>query len=175
MTFSDTERILNRIRIHRPKLDKLMETISRNNNYKSEWYKVLKSYDYEDISDSLDNWLKQESHDGFIPNVYELTRNCYTIEEKNRPTDFKCSCNYCGKFITFRDFDKHEKRCRSINYVFRTNKKYFNREIDKEELQKLNEEEFDDIYYKYLELLEKKVPIFSQEHEFIKKVLETKI
>lgn len=174
MVFNDVERILNRIRINRPKLDKLMETTSKNSAYKSEWYKVLKDYDYEDISNSLDDWLKQETHDGFIPSAYELVRECYTIAEKNKPINFKCSCRYCGKFMTYRALDKHEKRCRDINYICQSYKKYFGQDLDKNKLMNLDDKTFDDSYYRFLIKLLQIIEKESSEYRMIENILETK-
>lgn len=176
MTFNEMEMVLNRIRINRSKFDKDMGLTYKSDGIKKEWFRTLKDYDYQDVDSALTNWLKDENNKNFLPNVYELIKGCYTLEEKNNPRKFKCACMCCGVYLPPNELKKHEDRCRSVSYLKRIYPKYMNRTIDDEvteELMNMSEHSFNNTYYLILEKIYDLMPD-CYDKELLENVLKTK-
>ena len=143
MNLNQLDELFTKIRVHRPKFGKLLESQSRYNQYRSEWYRILKNYDYQDVAKALEEWLIDSDNKYFLPDVYVLVNGIYTTEEKNRPMDFKLMCRHCKKWFPNNILKKHEDKCGSVEYVIANYKKIFNKELSRETLWNLDEEEFE--------------------------------
>lgn len=174
MNLNQLDELFTKIRVHRPKFGTLLESQSRYNQYRNEWYRILKNYDYQDVIESLERWLSDSENKYYLPDVYTLVNGLYTDEEKNRPMEFKIMCRYCKKWFAYDGLKKHEDRCGSVEYIITNYKKLFNKELSRETLWDLNEEEFEKRYYSSLELFLKKVEPNSLEYKNIKNILLTK-
>lgn len=104
-----------------------------------DWYKVLKNYDFSDMTKSLDYYM--ENYTEYAPKVYNLTKGYQTIETKHLLDHAKTRCQFCGDLIDFND-TKHEDKCRDINFIKSAVRRFKNESIDIDRYKKMNEEEF---------------------------------
>lgn len=75
----------------------------------SEWEKVLANYDYSDISEELNDFLK--ANYTFAPRLNELTYHLKTIQEKEKDYTYYVRCNLCGREFKLDELDKHQEKC----------------------------------------------------------------
>lgn len=108
-----------------------------------DWYKVLKNYDFSDMTKSLDYYM--ENYTEYAPKVYNLTKGYQTIETKHLLDHAYTRCMFCGKSISFND-KKHEDRCRSIEFIKSAVRRFKNQEIDVERYRNMSDEEFKKYY-----------------------------
>lgn len=105
----------------------------------NDWYKVLKEFELGDIMYSLDNYMKFNTT--YPPKVYDLTRNCQSIENKKRLENAKTRCHLCMKEIDIND-EEHIDRCLSIQFIASAVRRFKNQEIDLEKYRNMSKEEF---------------------------------
>lgn len=108
-----------------------------------DWYKVLKNYDFSDMTKSLDYYM--ENYTEYPPKVYNLTKGYQTIETKHLLDHAYTRCMFCGKSISFND-KKHEDRCRSIEFIKSAVRRFKGQEIDVERYKAMSNEEFKKYY-----------------------------
>ena len=174
MNLNELDELFKKIRVHRPKFGNLLESQARYAQYRNEWYRILKDYDYQDVVDSLEKWLSDSDNKYFMPDVYVLINDLYTTSEKNKPMDFKVMCPHCKKWFPYQDSKTHEDRCGSVEYIIKNYKKLFNKELFKETLWNLSQEEFEQKYYSSLERFLEMVDPKSLEYKNIKNILSLK-
>ena len=174
MNLNQLDELFTKIRVHRPKFGTLLESQARYNQYRNEWYRVLKNYDYQDVVQNLEKWLSDSENKYFLPDVYSLVNGIYTTEEKNRPMDFKIMCRYCKKWFLNNELKTHESKCGSVEYIITNYKRLFNKDLSRETLWELNDEEFERKYYSSLELFLKEFDPVSLDYKNIKNILITK-
>ena len=116
----------------------------------NDWTKVLKQYEFKDMSVSLDYYMKNYST--YPPKVYDLIRGYQTIESKKLLETAKTRCIFCGKVIKLGD-TAHEDRCRSIEFIRSAVKRFKNQDIDKNKYLHMSEEEFDKYYMASIKLI----------------------
>lgn len=120
-----------------------------------EWHKELLNYDFEDVNEQLDKHLRSEQYGSFIPKLYFLTKYLKTVDEKNTNKQYFFRCSECGKITCLNDFDSHMDKCNSINYLIKVSKKYYGKEVTREQLEKLSNEEFQRKYWQIVENIDK--------------------
>lgn len=108
-----------------------------------DWYKVLKNYDFSDMTKSLDYYM--QNYTEYPPKVYNLTKGYQTIETKHILDHAKTRCMFCGKLIDFNN-TKHEDRCRSVEHIKSAVRRFKGQEIDVNRYRNMNEEEFNHYY-----------------------------
>lgn len=108
-----------------------------------DWYKVLKNYDFSDMTKSLDYYM--ENYTEYPPKVYNLTKGYQTIETKHLLDHAYTRCMFCGKVIKLGD-TTHEDRCRSIEFIKSAVRRFKNQEIDVERYRNMSDEEFKKYY-----------------------------
>ena len=123
---------------------------AEDKNIFNDWYKVLKEYELQDMTQSLDTYMKYNTT--YPPKVYDLTRNYQTIENKKRLDHAKTRCMFCLKVIDFGD-TKHEDRCRSIEIIRNAVSRFKTQDIDKEKYRRMTDEEFDKYYKLAIKLI----------------------
>ena len=123
---------------------------SKDKDIVNDWFKVLKNYDLKDMSESLDNYMRNYTQ--FAPKVYELIRGYQTIEGKKILEGATTRCPFCNKVIGFDD-EKHVDRCRSVEAIQSAVHRFKNQEIDKDRYRKMSEEEFDKYYLAAVHLI----------------------
>ncbi len=132
-----------------------------------EWHKVLSEYDVNEVNKQLDAHLKSEATEA--PKLHLLIKHLEKTNER-RPIDFVCICKFCGSKIATRNdlisIKRHEERCRSIQYLKRVYRKYFNREIENEDdLYALDDRAFNANYDQVLKKL-LTIPTLSESEKY---------
>lgn len=132
-------------------IDRCYETkYTEDKNIFNDWFKVLKEYEFKDISKSLENYMKYNTN--YAPKVYDIVRNCQTIENKKRLEHAKTRCHLCMKEIDWND-EEHIDRCLSTEFISVVARRFKNQEIDKEKYRNMSQKEFDDIHLKAVKLV----------------------
>lgn len=173
MTLNETGILLDKIKIYRPYFAGQFDK-SGLDRLKREWHRILEPYEYEDINAELDDFLKDGDNLNKQPDVYQLIKYCKTIQQKQIKT-FKTNCKFCNRLMDYTEIPEHENRCRSIAYLKKLYKEYFpTRELPLKSLYEMNDGEFDDNYYKVLEIVNKQIEPSTREFKLIANVLETR-
>lgn len=148
MELKDVKMVLKRIQVNYPNfvLDGYVQ---------SEWYRELKDYCLEDVMQKLEQHFRSEQYGNSIPKVYFLTKYLKKANEKKEIDKEKILtiCPLCGETISLAEFDKHHDRCCSIDYLNRKSIKLYNKEINKEKYKNMSEEEFYNIYDKFIKIV----------------------
>lgn len=123
---------------------------SKDKEIINDWYKILKQFEFSDITTSLDNYMK--NYTTYPPKVYDLTRGYKTIESKKFLIGSKTRCMFCNSLIDVED-EKHQDKCRSIEFIARAVRRFKNQDIEKEKYYNMNEEEFNKYYLSAIKLV----------------------
>jgi hypothetical protein len=115
-----------------------------------DWFKVLKQYDFNDMTDSLEYYM--QNYTEYPPKVYNLIKGYQTIESKKILDHAKTRCIFCNKEIDFTD-EEHVNKCRSIEFIKSAVKRFKNQDIDKERYLKMSKEEFQKYYNASIDLV----------------------
>lgn len=166
MTREESLKIVDKIKVYR-------QNFTITDLTYLEWFKVLEPYDYSDVDEKLDKYLKDLDNEGRIPNPYYLIKYLKTKKEKQSASSFKVACPLCGCYVDLEDLDgKHYDRCLSTRYIITMRKKYFDKETDIDILSELSDEVFWDKYYEFISMLSKMECI--QEKDKLSKILGEK-
>jgi len=171
MTKKELEKLLIEISSH-------YRDFKLNDLQKEYWFNTLKDYSNEEINYKFKKHLKGEySHRE--PQLAYLYNGLKTIEQKEIKGKRYIACRICGKeYDADNDWDSWEKceeRCRKIKYL-KTQAKKYNFKI-KVNLENMELDEIDKVYYQVLEHIKNKVPIdgeFGNEKKIIERVLATR-
>lgn len=173
MTLNETGDLLNKIKLYRPYFAGQFDK-SGLDRLKREWHRILEPYEYEDINAELDDFLKDGDNLSKQPDVYQLIKYCKTKKQK-KITTFKTTCKFCNRIMDYSEIPEHEDRCRSIAYLKKLYKDYFpTRDLPLKKLYGMSNDEFDDNYYKILEIVNKQIEPSSKEAKLLTNVLETR-
>lgn len=155
MTRLEVKELIDIITIHRPYfVSRLGDNIL--NNMMKEWERIMGPYDFEDIKNNLETFLKNENNYGKDPDAYQLIRGLLTTEDKKTNSLGRVACQFCGRWFNRLELADHEDRCRSVKYLKKVYKKYLNSNLNVgKELYEMNQEEFDK---RYINTLEKALP-----------------
>lgn len=139
-------------------LIKLIDRVYRtdyagNKDIVNDWFKVLKNYEFSDMTKSLDYYMKNYSD--YAPKVYDLIRGYKTIESKKIIEHAKTRCNFCNKVIKIDD-KEHIDRCLSIAFIRSAVHRFKGQEIDKERYLKMSKEEFNKYHLSAVKLVVEK-------------------
>ena len=115
-----------------------------------DWYKILKNYEFNDITNSLDYYMKNYTE--YPPKVYNLIKGYQTIEYKQLLKTANTRCQFCGATIDFND-TKHEDRCRSIEFIKSVVKRFKNQDIDIKRYIEMDDEEFNKYHLSAIKLV----------------------
>lgn len=155
MTKLEVKELIDLIVIHRPFFkSRLGDSVYQD--MLNEWTRIMGPYDFEDIRNNLENFLKDERNYGKDPDAYQLIRGLLTTEDKKTNSLGRVACQFCGRWFNRLELADHEDRCRSVKYLKRVYKKYLNSNLNvSKELYEMNQEEFDK---RYINTLEKALP-----------------
>lgn len=150
MELKDVKIILKRIQINYP-------NFIVDSYVQSEWYRELKDYCLEDVMQKLEQHFRSEQYGNSIPKVYFLTKYLKKSSEKKEIDKNRLitSCPLCGENISLAEFENHYDRCSSIEYLNRKSLKFFGKEIDKNKYKNMSDEQFYNIYDKFLQTVYK--------------------
>lgn len=129
-------------------------TMYQDPKVSKEWFTTLKNYDKKDIYSALERH-KEGSYSRMPIVLSDLIRNLPTIKikEQNDYEKFSVYCKNCGRIIPYTESDKHEERCRSVEYIIAQYKKWFNKEITSSYLWSLPDYEFEEKYNQLLKYI----------------------
>lgn len=149
MTREENAKIVDKLKVYR-------QNFTITDLVYQEWFKVLGPYEYYDVNEKLDKYLKDLDNEGKIPNPYYLIKYLKTKQEKQSVCSFRVQCPNCGCYVSIEDLDgKHYNRCLSTRYIITMRKKHFNKTTDIEELNALSDSVFWDKYYEFVDMLPK--------------------
>lgn len=144
MTLSKTAEVLENVKAH-------YQTFVINDVVTKEWHKVLKEYDFEDVINTLVDHLTGDNYKD-IPQVYQLTKNLKTTEEKAKQTEInnqiKVCCNLCERWMSMTEYEEHYGRCLDKEYLISQSQKV-GKPTTRNELDKLNERQILALLEKY--------------------------
>lgn len=124
---------------------------------KDEWTRKLEPYDFDDCCMKLDEHLAGEYQDR-PPMPNWIIKYLKTSEEKKHSYEYYTVCPTCNVTLPLAHFEKHIRKCNSIEYVIKEMKKYFGQVISREKLEKLPEEQFWGKYNLMLQRIKAKLP-----------------
>lgn len=135
-----------------------------------EWHKELKKYDANDVNSKFDEHLRSEVYGEQIPKLHFLTKYLMPLSEKGKVKRYTILCPHCEEAVLDLDFDKHYYRCVTTTRMIEDLKKYFNLEIDKQQIMNLSDKDFEKTYQRYLNrMYDPKIPDFKR--KIIAKIL----
>lgn len=172
MERAEVIKLVDLIQLHRPYFrTRLGEGIYKD--LINEWERIMGPYEYKDIYNNLEKFLKDEDNYGKEPDAYQLIRGLLTIEDKKEGNNGQVQCMFCSRVMSRLEIHKHEDRCRSIKYITKLYKRYLKRELaDKRVLYDMDDKEFNE---KYIHVLEKVYPFITNitEKRSMSNVIET--
>ena len=116
-----------------------------------EWYKDLCQYDFEDVKEQTKELMSKSDFQMKPPTLYHIISRCQKKYEKVDYSRITYFCDNCNKI--FKDYDElleHRTKENSMEYIIRETKKWFNKDLDKDQLFKMEEKEFEERYNKLL-------------------------
>ena len=140
------------------------QSFLKTKNTLDEWFKILEPYDYSDVDKKLDEYFRESNNFGQYPDPYYLSRNLTTKNEKEKYRNVSVRCQICGEEISHSEYDSHFEKCSSIEYVCDMSKKFFGKELNKQELRKLPNEKFDKAYWNFCEKLNNQMKTGLEKH-----------
>lgn len=140
--------ILEEIKTFLQEIKTYYPNFKMNDNSLEIWYRDLSKYDKEDVYSKFDEYKK--SNTTFAPTLPYITKYLLTKEEKqkNLEGDYTVQCNLCGKWMRLSEYNSHYDRCSSTSYLLLIFKK-LNKSVSREELDKLDNIQFGEIYDEY--------------------------
>lgn len=147
----ETQKIINKITTFRQTFLIKKDTID-------EWHKVLKDYDYKDVDEKLDEYFRESKNFGQYPDPYYLTKYLVKSKEKFSMNNITIKCSLCGEIVLQQEYEAHFDRCSSVDYVIRMYRKHYHRILNREDLKKLPDDKFEEMYWKFCESLYKIIP-----------------
>lgn len=157
MNKTETVHFMQKIKAYYPSFT--MEDFKIN-----EWYDRLKPYDVADAYYRFDQHLQGEKQD-YEPKLHYITKFLKTPSEKANETttgNYIVQCKLCGEWMTLSEHDKkHYPKCLSIKYLQRILEKRGTK-VEYEELDALDENKFNAIYNKYMEVDEYAKEYYNQ-------------
>lgn len=155
MTKEQTKNLFRRIKAH-------YQEFSIDDFKLDEWYKELKLYDYEDVTSRFELHLNSEEYGPLQPKLWYLKKGLKTIDEKKESKVFKnpVICQICNRPVDLRNYDIHYSKCSAIDYMIRETKRIFKKDITREQLEKMTDDEFRNKYDTLLSIIQKN-PSFS--------------
>ena len=125
-------------------------TYSIDKDIINDWFKVLKNYELNDMTKSLDYYMTNYTE--YPPKVYNLIKGYQTIETKQLLENAKTRCQFCGDVIDPLD-NKHTDRCLSIAFIKNVARRFKNQEIDITRYKKMDDKEFDKYHLSAVKLV----------------------
>lgn len=148
MNKKEVATLLKRIQIHYPSF--IVDDFAID-----EWYKELKDYSLEDVNEKLEQHLRNEEYSKSIPKMYFLTKFITKVQDKGKDHKYYLFCPICNECVRGENFDTHYGRCNSTRYIIKQTKKYLNKDLNRDVLMNMQEEEFNEKYDKLLKIIQR--------------------
>ena len=137
-----------------------------------EWYKDLIKYDYEDVNNSLDRYMKYDNSI-YPPKRSVILRGLKTREQKDRENNLKTICPFCYRTVHMKEFNHHYGRCLDLEFIEKNVKKYLGKDIDYDKYYEMSDEELEKQIIKISKIVYDKTTNDAMKN-YIKKYLEGK-
>jgi len=146
MTTDEVKLLMKRIKSH-------YSTFVSDDFKFNEWYNELKDFDNNQVNKKLESHLNSVEFSDKEPQLYFLTRYLKPINAKAQDQKYSLTCPLCNTKIDGEEFDTHFGRCSSVNYIIKQAKKYQDKDLDRDTLMNMQQEEFDEKYDKLLKII----------------------
>ncbi len=118
------------------------------------WYRVMYKYDFNETMKNLHIAMANEKYQKEPPTAYYLVQDLTPTNEKVDFNKLVIFCPICKRAVNQNEEKKHTDRCRSIDYLVRQYKKHFGKVIEKKDLWKMSDEEFDKKYFESIKKIQ---------------------
>ena len=133
----------------------------------NEWHSQLKDYDSEDVNQRLDKHLKSETYGDYPPKLNYILAGILKTKDKDAVRKYDIQCANCGAVLDYFNYDEHIRRCNATEYVIREMKKYLNKDVTREQLENMSDDNFWDKYDAMLAIIKDKLPDGSGKKKLI--------
>ncbi len=157
MTKQEVDNLLEKVRAYR-------QTFLITKTVIEEWRRILEPYDCEDVNKKLDDFFRDSENFGRYPDVYYITKYLKKHDEKLKAGINYVRCQICQQTVELMDYNEHYDRCNSVEYLYKMAEKHYGKQLNKEELRKMNKKEFEEKYWKVCEDLKNKLKDKKQQH-----------
>jgi hypothetical protein len=148
MTTDEVKLLMKRIKSH-------YSTFVSDDYKFNEWYNELKNYSNKDVNKKLESHLNSVEFSDKEPQLYFLTRYLKPINTKAQDQKYSLTCPMCNECVRGENFDTHYGRCNSTRYIIKQTKKYLNKDLNRDVLMNMQEEEFNEKYDKLLKIIQR--------------------
>lgn len=148
MTIEEVKLLMKRIKSH-------YSTFVSDDFKFNEWYTELKDYDNNQVNKKLESHLNSPEFSENEPKLHFLTRYLKPINQNGTPKNYRLFCPICNECVRGENFDTHYGRCNSTKYIIKQAKKYQDRDLDRNMLMNMQEEEFNERYDKLLKIIQR--------------------
>lgn len=133
-----------------------------DNNLFNMWFNELQQYDKDDVLNKIKEMISKDLYQMKPPTLMAIIKDIPKQQEKLDWNKGVAFCNYCGKGFNIGDvklpnalaeLHKHEDKCRSMNFIIKQVKKYKGIELTRKELWSYDDDKFEKVYNKTLELI----------------------
>ncbi len=121
------------------------------------WYKVMYKYDFKEVMRNLEIAMANEKYQKEPPTAYYLVQDLIPTDEKVDFNKLVIFCPICKRAINQREEQKHTDKCRSVEYLSKQYEKHFGKVIEKKDLWKMSDEEFDKKYLESIKRIKDKI------------------
>lgn len=154
MTLSETDKLLSKIKSFHQYFEKTDEKVK-------DWYIILKNYDYKEVCAKLNRLSGSFETGNIVPTISMLIEGLKSnkkVEIKN----YDVYCPHCKRYIELNKYDKHRDKCASISYFLKEYKRITNKELSREKLELLSDEDFKKQYDVLLRMIQNNPTYLNQ-------------
>lgn len=155
MTKQEVNNILEYISLNYPSFEV-------NDSLFNMWLDELQQYDFVDVFNRLRDLIMSGRYEIKPPTLLYLINGLQKTSGKVDWTKGVIFCERCHKAFNYdatkplpNEIKEHRDKCRSIDYVIKQTKKWFNKDLTRGELWGMSEEEFNQRYNKLLDYIHK--------------------
>ena len=113
----------------------------------NEWNYKLRDYDYEDVSERVEEHLKGEQRKE-PPQLHYLISGLLTKEQKRKKNELIVACQNCGRWLPLSEYNQHYDLCLDIEYLVRVAREQ-GKNLDRAELENCKRDIIDKLLAKY--------------------------
>ena len=148
MTKEEVKELMKRIKSH-------YSTFTTDDFKFNEWFKELQNFDGKEVHKKLESHLNSPDFSEQEPKLYFLTRYLKPLNKNETSNNYYLFCPICNECVRGENFDTHYGRCNSTRYIIKQTKKYLNKDLNRDVLMNMQEEEFNEKYDKLLKIIQR--------------------